>query len=87
MGKCNISICNYSFVVSFNLNLILFDCSWIFFCLCQTVNELAGGNHRSGVMMWPGSNFPYGANKTLPSQVVPWNESYPWEWRVDVYIQ
>ena len=50
------------------------------------MNELAGEGRRSGVMMWPGSPYPYGKNKTLPTRVVRWNESISWEWRVDTAI-
>ncbi|CAL8076200.1 unnamed protein product [Orchesella dallaii] len=51
-----------------------------------TLNEMAGNGRRSGVMMWPGSPFPYGENETLPFRALPWNESYPFETRIDIAI-
>ncbi|ODN03469.1 Ectonucleotide pyrophosphatase/phosphodiesterase family member 5 [Orchesella cincta] len=51
-----------------------------------TLNEMAGSGRRSGVMMWPGSAIPFGVNETVPSQSLQWNESYPFETRIDIAI-
>lgn len=52
----------------FNINLYLF----------QTLNQLAGKGRHSGVMMWPGGEFPYGCKKTLPTfhQALNFNTSF-----------
>lgn len=51
-----------------------------------TLNELAGNGRRSGVMMWPGSPFPFGENDTLPSRIVPWNHNVTFETRIDTVV-
>lgn len=51
-----------------------------------TLNELAGEGRHSGVMMWPGSPFPFGDKETLPLRRFSWNESYPFENRIDLLI-
>lgn len=60
------------------------------------LNEVAGNGSHSGVMMWPGGEFPYGnttdgsgilPNKTiLPTFHEKWNMSVPWKTRVDNII-
>ncbi|KAL7298220.1 hypothetical protein TKK_0009211 [Trichogramma kaykai] len=49
-----------------------------------TLNELNGGERRSGVMMWPGSAFEY--HKKNATFRVPFNTTVPWKSRVDEVI-
>lgn len=51
-----------------------------------TLNELAGDGRHSGVMMWPGSKFPYGVNDTLPTRIFEWENDYPFDKRVDIAV-
>lgn len=49
-----------------------------------TVNEKAGGERRSGTMMWPGSIYEYqGISPTFSQN---FNGSIPWEERIDTLI-
>ncbi|XP_071440349.1 bis(5'-adenosyl)-triphosphatase enpp4-like isoform X2 [Hetaerina americana] len=60
-----------------------------------TLNEMAGNGRHSGVMMWPGGEFPYGnasnlsecpENGILPTFNQKWNASVPWRHRVDTIM-
>ncbi|XP_025204876.1 ectonucleotide pyrophosphatase/phosphodiesterase family member 5-like [Melanaphis sacchari] len=47
-------------------------------------NEINGNGRYSGVMMWPGSNFPYqGKNSTYVQE---YNNSMPWSERIDLIM-
>lgn len=66
---------------------------WHFQCLkfkrinfrrSQVLNEWGGG--VSGVIMWPGSEFPYGANKTTATYVTKWNPEVSFESRINTAL-
>ncbi|KAG8233881.1 hypothetical protein J437_LFUL013226 [Ladona fulva] len=60
------------------------------------LNEITGNGSYSGVMMWPGGEFPYGKTKDryeslrntkiLPTYYQEWDMSIPWEVRIDTII-
>ncbi|KAG8229292.1 hypothetical protein J437_LFUL011138 [Ladona fulva] len=60
------------------------------------LNEVAGNGSYSGVMMWPGGEFPYGNSsvdyvslknkKVMPTFSQKWDISVPWETRVDIVM-
>lgn len=49
-----------------------------------TVNEKAGNKRHSGTMMWPGGIFSY--QGTTPAYAETFNETVPWEERIDTLI-
>ncbi|XP_078036334.1 bis(5'-adenosyl)-triphosphatase enpp4 isoform X1 [Augochlora pura] len=49
-----------------------------------TVNEKAGAQRRSGTMMWPGGIYEY--QGILPTFAHNFNESTPWEERIDTLL-
>ncbi|CAG7668636.1 unnamed protein product [Allacma fusca] len=51
-----------------------------------TLNELAGDDRYSGVMMWPGSGQAWGENNTKATHLVMYNNSITFETRVDHVI-
>lgn len=51
-----------------------------------TLNQLGGKGRHSGVMMWPGGEFPYGCKKTLPTFRQSLNEGISFEDRIDTVI-
>lgn len=48
-----------------------------------TLNQLAGKGRHSGVMMWPGGEFPYGCKKTVPTFSQKWDLNTTYQHRVD----
>lgn len=51
-----------------------------------TLNQLAGKGRHSGVMMWPGGEFPYGCKKTMPTFSQKWNVNVSYEERISTAI-
>ncbi|XP_034245410.1 ectonucleotide pyrophosphatase/phosphodiesterase family member 5-like isoform X2 [Thrips palmi] len=51
-----------------------------------TLNQLAGKGRHSGVMMWPGGEFPYGCKKTTPTFSQKWNLNTSYQDRVDAVM-
>ncbi|CAG0892027.1 unnamed protein product [Darwinula stevensoni] len=52
----------------------------------QVTNEEAEERKYSGVSMWPGVDFHWGPNKSVPTHFKSYNSSVPWEERVDVAL-
>lgn len=43
--------------------------------------------HRSGCMMWPGSNFAYNGNRTTCAYTQSFNGTTPWRDKVDMVMK